>query len=72
MYAEERLKSEILNKAIEKSDNTITPAQKAVTNRDISIQLSCELFGISETCYQYQPKLSDENGIIADGLLCWA
>ena len=43
-------------------------AQKAVLDRDISIRLSCELFGISETCYRYQPKLSDENAIIADWL----
>lgn len=44
-------------------------AQKAVIDKDISIRLSCELFGISETCYRYQPKLNDENTIIADWLL---
>jgi putative transposase len=44
-------------------------AQKAVHDRDISIRLSCELFGISETCYRYQPKLNDENTIIADWLM---
>lgn len=44
-------------------------AQKAVLDRDISIRLSCELFGISETCYRYQPKLNDENTIIADWLM---
>lgn len=44
-------------------------AQKAVLDRDISIRLSCELFGISETCYRYQPKLNDENTLIADWLM---
>jgi putative transposase len=29
----------------------------------------CRTFGISETCYRYQPKLSDENAQIADWLL---
>ena len=38
-------------------------------DKDISIRLSCELFGISETCYRYHPKLSDENTIIVDWLL---
>lgn len=44
-------------------------AKEAVANRDISIRLACETFGISETCYRYQAKLSDENEIIADWLL---
>ena len=43
--------------------------QKAVTDKDISIRLSCELFGISEMCYRYQPKLSDKNTTIAYWLL---
>lgn len=29
----------------------------------------CRAFAISETCYRYQPKLSDENAEIADWLL---
>ena len=44
-------------------------AQKAVIDKTISIRLSCELFSISETCYRYKPKLSDENTVIADWLL---
>lgn len=44
-------------------------AKKAVTNKDISIRMSCELFGISETCYRYQAKLNNENATIADWLL---
>ena len=44
-------------------------AKKAVIHKDISIRLSCELFGISETCYRYEAKLSDENALITDWLL---
>jgi putative transposase len=31
--------------------------------------MACWLFSISETCYQYQLKLNDENAVIADWLL---
>ncbi len=44
-------------------------AQKAVQKYSIAIKLACALFGISETCYRYQAKLSDENAKIADWLL---
>jgi len=44
-------------------------AQHAVKTRGISIRLACEAFGISETCYRYQAKLSDENAYIADWLI---
>ena len=43
---------------------------KAVKNRlDVSIRLVCQCFGISERCYRYQSKLSDENALIVDWLL---
>jgi len=35
----------------------------------ISIKLVCKAFGISESCYYYEPKLVDENAQIADWLL---
>lgn len=44
-------------------------AQTAVTEKGLSIRLACRVFGISETCYRYQPKLSDENARIADWLI---
>ena len=44
-------------------------AQKAVSERGLSIRLSCAAFGISETCYRYQAKLSTENAEIADWLI---
>lgn len=44
-------------------------AKTAVEQQGISIRLACETYGISETCYRYQTKLSHENAIIADWLL---
>ena len=44
-------------------------AKKAVSARDLSVRLVCQAFGISETCYRYQPILSDENAEIADWLI---
>lgn len=44
-------------------------AQKVVKRDDISIKLACKIFGISETCYRYQSKLSGDNQKIADWLL---
>ena len=34
-----------------------------------SIRIVCKALGISETCYHYQPRLSDENAEIADWLI---
>ena len=44
-------------------------AQKAVREYGISIRQCCKAFGISETCYRYQARLSDDNAIVADWLL---
>ena len=51
---------------------------KAIEKYQVSIRLACHAFGVSETCYRYQPKLSSENTEIADWLLrlttankCW-
>lgn len=44
-------------------------AQRAVSERGVSIRKACRAFGISETCYRYQPRLSDDNALLADGLL---
>ena len=44
-------------------------AKQAVTQRSVSIRVACQAFAISETCYHYQPKLSDENAEIADWLI---
>lgn len=44
-------------------------AKKAIEERGISVRLACQAFAISETCYRYQPKLSQENAEIADWLV---
>ena len=44
-------------------------AKNIVKSTDTSIRLACEAFGISQTCYRHQAKLSDENAMIADWLL---
>jgi putative transposase len=44
-------------------------AQRAVEENGVSIRLACRIFGISETCYRYQPKLSGDNQLIAAWLL---
>lgn len=36
----------------------------------LSIAVACRSFAISETCYRYNAKLSDENILVADWLLC--
>lgn len=44
-------------------------AEEAVVQKSVSIRLACAAFSISETCYRYQAKLSDENVEIADWLI---
>jgi len=44
-------------------------AQRAHNDFGVSIRASCGAFGISETGYRYQAKLSTENEKIADWLL---
>ena len=72
MYAEERIKAELRQEALE---GKVRPSQRkkmaitAVEKYQVSIRLACQSFGISETRYCYQPKLSSENAEIADWLL---
>jgi putative transposase len=44
-------------------------AEWAARYRSASIALACWAFSISETCYRYKPKLSDDNELIADWLV---
>lgn len=44
-------------------------ARWAVETRGASIRQACADFMISQTCYRYWPKLSDENAVIADWLV---
>lgn len=43
-------------------------AQNAVEEHGMRICKACKLFNISETCYRYEPKLKEENLVIADWL----
>jgi putative transposase len=45
-------------------------AMESVEIKCVSISLACRIFAVNETCYRYQPKLSDENVLIADWLIC--
>jgi len=44
-------------------------AQQAVEMKQVSIAMACRAFSISESCYRYERKLSDENAEIADWLV---
>lgn len=44
-------------------------AQAAVADDRLNIRQACQTYGISETCYRYQAKLSDENAEIAEWLI---
>ena len=41
----------------------------AMAQQGISLAQACRTFGISESCFRYSPKLSDENERIADLLI---
>ena len=41
-------------------------AERAVRRHGVSIALACRTFGLSETCYRYNPKLDTENERIGD------
>ena len=43
--------------------------KQAVEQHGISVPVACQTIMISETCYRYKPKLSDENAQIADWLV---
>jgi putative transposase len=43
-------------------------AKSAVTTGRLNIRSACAAFTISESCYRYKPKLSDENAEVANWL----
>jgi len=44
-------------------------AIRAVEEKQITVRLACKAFKISQYCYRYEPKLNEENEIIADWLI---
>ncbi len=77
IYAEERLKAEILNGALIKrvvrrgvaNSRRCEITKLVVTERGPSVRLACEIFTARETCYRYVTKKNAENEQIADWLL---
>lgn len=73
MYVEERLKAEIIQTAMVKK--LVKPAcrrlmaREVVIHHSISIRLVFIMFNISETCYRYESKNSNENALIANQLI---
>ena len=73
MYADERLKAE--NHCRSSAKKWVKPscrremAHWAVEHKSSSVTLACVAFGISQTCFHYQAKLSSENEVIAEWLI---
>jgi putative transposase len=44
-------------------------AQRAVTQKQVSIRVACAAFSLSQACYRYERRLNDENAEIADWLV---
>jgi putative transposase len=44
-------------------------AVKVVEEKGITVRLACKAFKISEYCYRYEARLSEENALIADWLI---
>ena len=44
-------------------------AKAAIAQYRVTISLACRIFRVSETCYRYSAKLSDDNAVIADWLI---
>ncbi|MBY0475950.1 MAG: hypothetical protein K2Q13_13005 [Nitrosomonas sp.] len=53
-------------KAILNQANLRLTGEQAAKQRKIRIRLACKTYGISENCYRYRARLSDDNRIIAD------
>ena len=44
-------------------------AKESVATNQLNIRQACVAFGISQSCYRYQPKLAEENDLIAKWLI---
>ncbi len=70
MFSDLSMQADLLREALGKK--VTRPAQrrelaaKAVAAKGGRIALACRAFGVSETCYRYNPKRDDENEVIAD------
>ena len=62
MYVEVRMQNDLLKDALKKVTRACDHKELA---KQASIRLACATFGISETCYRYERRLSEENEEIA-------
>ncbi|MFY3769829.1 IS3 family transposase [Providencia manganoxydans] len=73
MYAEERIKAEVIQEAMAKklvkASERRCLAQEVVKQNRMSIAFACRTFCVSETCYRHHAILSDENTVIAEQLI---
>ena len=63
MYVEVSMQSDLLRDTLKKAArpcNRKELAKQAVLKKQASIRLACATFGISETCYRYECRLSVE------------
>ncbi len=58
-----------MTKKVVKASERKLLAQKVVQHNSLSIRQAYLIFAVSESCYRYKAKLSDENIIIANKLL---
>ncbi len=59
----------LADKKVVKPSSRKRMAVRAITEKKETIRLACKAFKISEYCYRYQPKLDEENELIADWLI---
>ena len=55
--------------AVSRSGQLAETQHPAIADKKVPICLACTAFGISESCYRYEAKLSGENDKIADWLI---
>ena len=70
MYVEVSMQCDLLKDALKKVTRPCDReelAKQAVLKKQASIRLTCATFGISETCYRYERRLSEEN----DEIVAW-
>ncbi len=73
MYAETQMTAEVLREAMAKK--MVRPSQRremarwAVADKALSIGYACHALEVSQTCYRYQAKASEDNAKIADWLV---
>ena len=58
-----------LGKKVARPSQRVEMAKNAVSEQRLGIRQACPAFRVSECCYRYKRKLSDDNMLIAELLL---